>query len=107
MCLWEGEPLADALAALAGRRVPLVSIMHTEVQYVDAALDVVFGHWPGPVGVYAHSSDYGSSQGPGKVRISPADYAAAARRWLDSGVQVIGSCCGLGVEHIAALSEVV
>jgi S-methylmethionine-dependent homocysteine/selenocysteine methylase len=107
MCLWRGEPLADALAALAGRGVPLVSIMHTEVQYIDGSLDVALAHWQGPLGVYAHSSSYSGGEPEHEATISPADYAAAASRWLDRGVQVIGSCCGLGVDHVKALSEVV
>jgi methionine synthase I (cobalamin-dependent) len=32
--------------------------------------------------------------------ISPGNFAAEARRWLELGVQVIGGCCGIGPEHI-------
>jgi S-methylmethionine-dependent homocysteine/selenocysteine methylase len=39
------------------------------------------------------------------VTISPEDYAALAKSWLEPGVQVIGGCCGLGVDHIKALKR--
>ncbi|MGI9405978.1 MAG: homocysteine S-methyltransferase family protein, partial [Hyphomicrobiaceae bacterium] len=47
ICLRNGDPLVDALAALDGRDVPLVSIMHSEVRHIDACLDVLQAHWSG------------------------------------------------------------
>lgn len=101
--LFNGESLADALAALDGRDVPLVNVMHTEVDHVDACLDALDRHWSGLVGVYAHT---GRDEGERWIfddTISPADYAAAARRWLNRGVAVVGGCCGIRVEHIRAV----
>jgi S-methylmethionine-dependent homocysteine/selenocysteine methylase len=36
--------------------------------------------------------------------LSPAGYLAWAHRWVQSGATVIGGCCGIFPEHIAALS---
>jgi len=36
--------------------------------------------------------------------IAPADFAEACVEWVDAGVQVVGGCCGLSVEHIAAMT---
>lgn len=58
MRLLSGEPIEAALIVLAERNVPLVSIMHTDVQHIDACLDLLDTHWNGLVGVYAHSGDY-------------------------------------------------
>ena len=44
MCLLNGEPLTAALDAIAGRNVALVSIMHTEVDHIDACLDILEEH---------------------------------------------------------------
>ena len=98
------QTLADAIHALKGRNVPLISIMHTEVSYVDACLDVVEEMWVGPVGVYAHSGNYVGGKWIFNSVISPADYAAAAERWRGRGVRVIGGCCGVGPTHIRALT---
>ena len=52
------QTLADAIDILKGRNVPLLNIMHTEVSYIDACLNVVEDMWSGLVGVYAHSGNY-------------------------------------------------
>lgn len=107
MCLYSGDTLSDALAVLADRQVDLVNIMHTEVEYVDACLDVVLKAWSGPVGVYAHSGEFVDGSWIYSATISPEDYGAAARRWLERGVQVIGSCCGTEPRHIERLAQVI
>ena len=104
MCLENGDPLRDALAAIKDKSVPLVSIMHTDVAYIDACLDVVQAHWSGPIGVYAHSGGYSEGKWMFDTTIEPPGYSEMARGWLDRGVQIIGGCCGMGVPHIAALS---
>ncbi|MBT5432306.1 MAG: homocysteine S-methyltransferase family protein [Alphaproteobacteria bacterium] len=106
MCLFSGQPLEDALAALEGKGVPLVNVMHTEVRDVDASLDVVAEHWNGLVGVYAHTGDTVDGDWVFDGIITPEDYAAAARRWLDRGINVVGGCCGIWPEHIEAVSKV-
>lgn len=106
MCLLRGGPLVDALAALRDKNVPLLNIMHTEVEHVNACLDIVQDHWEGPVGVYAHSARWVDDACYFDVTISPEDYAANARTWLDRNVQIIGGCCGLGVDHIKSLKAV-
>ena len=107
VCLWKGGPLADVLASLKEKGVPLVNIMHTEVKHIDACLDVVDEHWNGPVGVYAHTGDEIDGKWVFDGTITPDDYAANAQRWLGRGVQVIGGCCGIRVDHIEALQKVV
>ena len=107
MTLRDGEPLADALDAIGDRNVPLVSIMHTVVEHIDPCLDVVAGHWAGPVGVYAHSARWVGHVCHFDVSISPQDYAAHSQAWLKRGVQVIGACCGLGADHVRALKPLV
>lgn len=103
MVLQRGGRLTEALVALQGRDVPLLSIMHTEVEHVDGCLDILGGMWSGPVGVYAHSARWVGDVCHFDVTLPPEDYAGHARRWLDRGVQVIGGCCGMGVDHIRCL----
>lgn len=107
MGLRNGDPLPEALALLQDHAVALVNVMHTEVEHVDASLDVLDAHWTGPVGVYAHSARFKDHKCLFDETISPDAYAALARHWLDRGVRVIGGCCGIGVEHIAALRPLV
>ena len=106
MELLRGGALADALDVLQERDVPVVSIMHTEVEDIEACLDVVDDHWTGPLGVYAHSAQWDGQVCIFDNTITPADYTAHARSWLKRGVKIIGGCCGLGVEHIKDLKRI-
>ncbi len=103
MMLKRGEPLADALRALQDKNVAFLNIMHTEVEDIEACLDIVDHHWAGPIGVYAHSASWSGQVGQFDVTIPPEDYTAFAESWLSRGVKVVGGCCGLGVDHIKSL----
>ncbi len=107
MILLDGDLLADALDAIGDKNVALVSIMHTEVEHIDPCLEVVRDHWSGPVGVYAHSARWVNHVCLYDATVSPQDYASHCEAWLRRGVQVIGGCCGLGVDHIKALKPLV
>lgn len=114
--LLEGARLEEAIEAIQDKNLPLVSIMHTKVEYIDASLDVLQAHRSTrrlakgsasgaklSIGVYANT---GRHIGPKWMdMISPEEYASAAERWLARGVQVIGGCCGIGPEHIALLKN--
>ncbi len=102
-----GQTLEEGIRAIQDQDVPLVSIMHTEVAEIEACLDVLEVIWSGPVGVYAHSGRFVAPNWIFNDIISPESYAAAAASWLARGVQVIGGCCGIGVEHIALLQDLV
>lgn len=95
MSLRSGDLLADAIDALEGLGVDLISIMHTDVPLIDRCLDVMFERWSGPIGVYAHSW----------AGIDPVDYAVLSVGWLARGVNLVGGCCGTLPDHIAALAE--
>jgi S-methylmethionine-dependent homocysteine/selenocysteine methylase len=36
--------------------------------------------------------------------VTPDMYLALARRWIAAGASVVGGCCGIGPDHISALS---
>ena len=105
MCLRNGELLADALVALGGRGVDLINIMHTEIDYVHACLDVVQQYWSGPCGVYAHSGIYKDHHWVYESTIAPDDYADAARGWIDRGVSLVGGCCGIEPRHMEQVAR--
>ena len=105
--LLNGPTLVEGLEGIKGKDIPLVSIMHTEVEYIDACLDVLQANWSGPIGVYAHSGMFVAPHWIFEDTISPEEYASAAAQWVNRGVQVIGGCCGIGVEHIRLLKNIV
>jgi S-methylmethionine-dependent homocysteine/selenocysteine methylase len=105
--LLDGPTLLDGVKAIQDKEVPVVTIMHTEVEYIDACLNVLKANWQGPIGVYAHSGKFVEPNWIFNDVISPEDYASAANSWLQQGVQVVGGCCGIGFEHIQVLKNIV
>jgi methionine synthase I (cobalamin-dependent) len=102
---WSGDgDFEDGLVALLELPVDLVAVMHTNVEDVDAALEVVRAHWTGPVATYPHSGvfhppvwEFGD--------LSPDALAQASRRWIAAGAVAVGGCCGTGPEHIRRLRD--
>lgn len=105
--LRKGEPLVDALAALENYPVNALFIMHTDVELVAEALNVVRNGYSGPIGVYAHSGSSGNSSWQEADVISPEDYLVYAQQWVDQGAQIVGGCCGTAPAHIEALRGLV
>ena len=107
ICLLAGDLLSDCLKELSKRSVPLVNIMHTEVDLISECLDVVDANWNGFVGVYAHTGFYNNPEWIFDNIISPEDYAKASKAWVDRRINIIGGCCGIRTEHIKCLNELI
>jgi homocysteine S-methyltransferase len=99
--------LDELVAALAKYPAIAMNVMHTPVPDVAEALDVVRRHWNGPVGVYPESGFFRMPNWQFVDVIAPEALAEAALGWLRDGVRLVGGCCGLGPEHIAALCQAV
>ncbi|MGR5238190.1 homocysteine S-methyltransferase family protein [Vibrio alfacsensis] len=63
------------------------------------------------IGVYANSftaikSDHEANNALQAMReLTPDDYLTFAQDWYEHGATIIGGCCGIGPEHIHALSD--
>ncbi len=56
--------------------------------------------------VYPNSGEkYDAGNHSWSGTVSPVESAAAAKAWRDAGAKVIGGCCRMGPQHIAAMSE--
>jgi S-methylmethionine-dependent homocysteine/selenocysteine methylase len=62
------------------------------------------------IGVYANAfppqgAEAEANAGLNEIRadLTPAGYLLWARDWVARGASIIGGCCGIGPEHIAAL----
>ena len=63
-----------------------------------------------PLGAYANAfppqrADAAANQDLLEIRpdLTPARYLEFARAWVDAGATLVGGCCGIGPEHVAAL----
>ena len=100
-----GEALRTGIEAILAEGVDVAGIMHSEVDATLPALDLLERYWLGPVAVYPNSGRYKRPHWYFDSLIEPEKFAAAAMQWVQRDVKAIGGCCGLGPEHIAALSK--
>jgi homocysteine S-methyltransferase len=102
-------PLAEGIAELSAAGTAVITLFHSGVSDTSAGLRVLREKWPGPIGVYpeASRSDYTATfrDDTEPNAMSPQEYLAQARQWVAEGVQVVGGCCGIGVEYIRALRD--
>lgn len=88
---------ADALG------VDAILMMHSDLAVTDKAVAEIGRHTKSTVGAYPNAGYWQRPQWTFVDTISPADYAARAMGWQKAGARIIGGCCGLGPEHIAAV----
>ena len=105
MCLLNGEKLSNALNHLKSYAVDLVNIMHTDVRFVEACLDIVQREWNGFCGVYAHSGNMKGSEWTFNDVIAPDVYTNYVSRWIDRKINLVGGCCGITTDHMLHLSK--
>lgn len=104
--LWDGETtIAAAFDHLSLDGVSLVAVMHTLVEDTKPALREVVGRWDGPVGAYPHAGRFVMPNWQFIDEITPEDFAEEATEWHALGARMLGGCCGIGPEHVRALTE--
>ena len=96
----------DSLAkALSGYPSMMMNIMHTPVPDIEEAIGIVRRYWDGPVGIYPESGYFTMPNWQFVDIIEPSELTKIAQQWVNGGVRMVGGCCGLGPEHIAALRQ--
>ena len=99
--------LSDELDARLPLDADVLSIFHSTIEDTSAAIPVVRSKWSGPLGAYpeAGRKDYVQTFADPNVDNphSIDEWVATAKQWVERGVQVIGGCCGMGLDHIRAL----
>lgn len=96
-------PLADIVSILDEWEVDAAGIMHTPSDLVSDALRILRTTFDGPLLAYPDSGYFKSPHWQFEDVIKPADLRRFAEGWVAEGVQVLGGCCGLSPDHIAAL----
>ena len=103
------EPFETGVDTLLSFASDVVAVFHTTVEATDLAIPTIKEKWNGPVAVYpdADRHDYVDHHVDASEWNShtPEEFVNCARKWVESGVQIIGGCCGFGVEYIRPLRE--
>ena len=101
----EPEPLEAIIDALTALGPQAVGIMHSSPESTTPGLEVLFGRWRGPVMAYPETAYFDMETQMAGARVEPDEFAADCRRWVESGVQIIGGCCGTTIAHIRAMVD--
>ena len=56
-----------------------------------------------PLGVYPNLGRYLDPRWKFDEKTGPEDYAEMALQWRDEGARIVGGCCGVTPEHMAAV----
>ena len=80
-------------------------VFHSQVESTAAGLQELKPHWKGTTGAYANSGYWVRPNWQYIEMISPADHLRYAREWVEMGAQIIGGCCGVGLQHVELLRE--
>lgn len=97
-------PLADLFQVLQDYDVAAAGIMHTPPNIVGPALEILGGVFDGPLLAYPDSGYFKSPNWQFENVIPPHELQRFAGEWLAGRLQIVGGCCGLSPEHIAALA---
>ena len=109
--LRSGQSVGEAVAAAARLGAAAVLFNCSQPEVMAAAVEAARGGGGSiTVGVYANAfppqpKDAVANDGLNAIRadLTPAGYLAFAQSWRSRGAQIVGGCCGIGPEHIAAL----
>ena len=98
-------PISAVSGLIPPGRVDVAGVMHTGAEIMQPALDALRQDFAGPLMAYPDSGFFEMPDWRFVDIITPQRYEAFCVQWLESGVQLVGGCCGLGVEHIRAASR--
>lgn len=96
-------PLEEIVSIVRDFDVAVAGVMHTASDLVGDALAIVRDTFDGPLLAYPDSGYFRSPNWQFEDVIEPRELRRFAERWIADGVRIVGGCCGLSPDHIAAL----
>ena len=101
------KPLSEGVAEVASLGPDVIGVFHSRLNETNAALKVVLDEWSGPIIVYpdAGRTDYLNTWRDDNVANEETvnQVTREAVNWTRQGVQIIGTCCGFGVDYTKGL----
>ncbi len=98
-------PFADILAVTERADIQAAGLMHSPSDVIADATAILRPYYDGPLMAYPDSGYFRMPRWQFEDIIDPETLVRFAHTWVDNGVQVVGGCCGLSPEHIAALRK--
>jgi homocysteine S-methyltransferase len=97
-------PFEETIRLLADFDVAAAGVMHTPSDVIGDAIALLRNDFDGPLTAYPDSGYFKMPHWQFEDVISPDEFLTFATEWVADGVQVVGGCCGLSPEHIAAIA---
>lgn len=94
----------EIVKILADYDIRAAGVMHSEANVTGDALAVLRTAYDGPLTAYPDSGYFAMPNWKFENVIPPAELKRYAEEWVELGVQVLGGCCGLSIDHITALA---
>jgi S-methylmethionine-dependent homocysteine/selenocysteine methylase len=82
-----------------------VLLMHSETKNITKGLQEIKSKWNGHLGAYPHKGTYVRPNWNFDKNYTPEMYSKDMQGWVDQGVRIIGSCCGMGPEYTYELKR--
>lgn len=109
--LRSGESLEQALAAVQAYRPDALLFNCTSPSAITAAIETLSALTDKPIGAYPNSYhvpegwtlDNEKSMGGRDMEVT--EFVSYSQDWQAKGASIIGGCCGIGPEHIDAMSR--
>ena len=112
--LRSGEPVGEAIEAAIGFGAEAVLFNCSQAEAITVALEIASQVAAGRVAIGGYANRFvaaHSSTGEANSQIStfrddlaPHEYCEFVANWIASGATIIGGCCGMTPNHIAALA---
>jgi homocysteine S-methyltransferase len=96
-------PFEDIVQVLNDFSVQAAGIMHNPANVIGDAIAILRGAFTGPLMAYPDSGYFEMPHWRFEDVIPPDELMRFAAKWVEGGVQIVGGCCGLSPDHIAAL----
>jgi len=95
-------PLDAVTGLIPARGIDAAGIMHSGAELTLEALASVRAHFEGPLMAYPDSGYFEMPDWRFVDVIAPERFEGFCREWIAAGVQILGGCCGLTVDHVRA-----
>ena len=82
-----------------------VLLMHSETKNITKGLQEIKSEWNGHLGTYPHKGTYVRPNWNFDKNYTPEMYSEDMQGWVEKGVRIIGSCCGMGPEYTYELKR--
>ena len=99
-------PIDEITRFIPKQGVDVVGVMHTGAELISECLATIRKTFDGPLSAYPDSGYFEMPDWQFVDLIEPTRLESFYRQWMNEGVQLIGGCCGLTVEHIDAAQRV-